>query len=141
MTVQECWQLYDAFVCSDADVHLRGSVVNNVSSLNSMMADSVGSNDFDLDRMSARHFEHLDEAGKDVGMDKVQASDSRAANYTNDEDVALVREWQDKSLDMVIGKDQTSANYWRHIQERLRRHIVFARRFESLQIMSAPYAF
>lgn len=102
-------------MCSDAFVHLGASTVKNKSFLNSMMDDSVATNDFDLDGVSVVHFELLNE-GKDDELDKFHFSGSsrkkaiRTANYTMAKDVALVRACQDITLDAVGQKDQTSAN-------------------------------
>lgn len=47
MTVEELWQLYDVFVCSDAYVHLGGKTVSNKLFF-IMMGDSVETNDLIL---------------------------------------------------------------------------------------------
>ena len=39
----------------------------------------------------------------------------RSSNYTNAEDVLLVRAWASVGLDATTGTDQTGKRYWQHI--------------------------
>ena len=41
----------------------------------------------------------------------------RAANYSSDEDVALIRAWEPVSLDAIAGVDQSSSTFWSRISE------------------------
>ena len=40
----------------------------------------------------------------------------RTRNYTETEDVCLVKAWEIISLDSIVGKDQTYGNYWQMIK-------------------------
>lgn len=63
-------------MCSDDFVHLRGSTVNKESFLNSMMGDSIVTNDFDLDGAPVGHFDQSDVEEKDAELDQFQPSGS-----------------------------------------------------------------
>lgn len=41
----------------------------------------------------------------------------RSANYSSDEDVALIKAWEFVSLDAIAGVDQSSSTYWSRISE------------------------
>ena len=41
----------------------------------------------------------------------------RSANYSLDEDVALIRAWEFVSLDAIAEVDQSSSTFWSHISE------------------------
>ncbi|KAG2578283.1 hypothetical protein PVAP13_6NG223600 [Panicum virgatum] len=41
----------------------------------------------------------------------------RSANYSSDEDVALIRAWEFVSLDAIAGVDQSSSTFWSRISE------------------------
>lgn len=47
----------------------------------------------------------------------------RGANFKPDEDVTLFMAWEDISFDAVVKKDQMSAKYWKHIEERFKHHL------------------
>ena len=47
----------------------------------------------------------------------------RQVNYTNDEDIALVKAWESVTLDAVTGNDQTGRNYWQRIEDKFYRVI------------------
>ena len=55
-----------------------------------------------------------------------------SANYSSDEDVALIRAWEFVSLD--AGVDQSSSTYWSRISERFHRNAntILTRTIESL---------
>ena len=57
----------------------------------------------------------------------------RAANYSSDEDVALIRAWEFVSLD--AGVDQSSSTYWSRISEHFHRNAntIMTRTIGSLQ--------
>ncbi|CAL5065287.1 unnamed protein product [Urochloa decumbens] len=86
-----------------------------------MMDDSIG-----IDNISfSGPFPSVDEeADEDVVLVSplTKKRGQRAANYSTDEDVALVLAWQSVSLDAVAGADQSSSTFWSRISEIFHRN-------------------
>ena len=49
----------------------------------------------------------------------------RTGNYTEIEDVCLVKEWESISRDAVVGKDQSYGNYWQRIKDKYHQMMPF----------------
>ena len=99
-----CISIYDEFVwmCS-------------AQSFSNMMDDSVKVENISL-------FQPLPSADEEHGEDDTLISPTRkrgqrAANYSSDEDVALIRAWESVSLDAIAGVDQSSSTFWSRISE------------------------
>ena len=82
-------------------------------------------------------FQPLPSADEEHGEDDTLISPTkkrghRAANYSSDEDVVLIRAWEFVSLD--AGVDQSSSTYWSRISERFHRNAntILTRTIESL---------
>ena len=59
----------------------------------------------------------------------------RSANYSSDEDVALIKAWEFVTLDAIAGVDQSSSTYWSRISEHFHRNAntIMTRTIGSLQ--------
>lgn len=53
----------------------------------------------------------------------VSQKNGRSKNYTEFEDIALVKAWASVSLDAVIGNDQTRKKYWERIEDKFHQFI------------------
>ena len=53
----------------------------------------------------------------DTLISPIRKRGQRAANYSSDEDVALIRAWESVSLDAIAGVDQSSSTFWSRISE------------------------
>ena len=49
----------------------------------------------------------------------------RTDNYTETEDVCLVKAWESISLDSITSKDQTYGNYWQRIEDKFHQMMPF----------------
>lgn len=107
-------------------LHLGELTLNNDDFLNSMIGE-FGKNDVDLAGASLSLFNH--DSVQDMEFDRFNATGSskkkaiHTGNFKPDEDLALVRAWQEISLDAVVGKDQLADRYWTRIEERFIFHI------------------
>lgn len=72
-------------------------------------------NDVDLEGTSLSPFDHV--SGRDTKFDQFEPSGSSSkvaiqeASFKPDEDIVLFKAWEDITLDVVVGKDQTSTKY------------------------------
>ena len=87
----------------------------SAQSFSNMMDDSVKVENISL-------FQPLPSADEEHGEDDTLISPTRkkgqrAANYSSDEDVALIRAWESVSLDAIAGVDQSSSTFWSRISE------------------------
>lgn len=90
----------------------------------SMMDESVVIGRISLS-MPLDQFEEQVEAEEDV-CDVSQSSmkkGARQANYSNDEDEALVMAWESVTLDGVIRNDQSGANYCKRIEDQSHQNV------------------
>lgn len=67
-------------------------------------------------------FQPLPSADEEHDEDDTLISPTRkrghmSANYSSDEDVALIRAWEFVSLDAIAGVDQSSSTFWSRISE------------------------
>ncbi|CAL4940200.1 unnamed protein product [Urochloa decumbens] len=93
----------------------------SVQSYSNMLDDSVPIDNISL----CEPFPSVDEeADEDVVLVNplTKKRGQRAANYSSDEDIALVLAWESVSLDAVAGVDQSSSTFWSRISEIFHRN-------------------
>ncbi|CAO2182508.1 unnamed protein product [Urochloa humidicola] len=88
----------------------------SVQSFSDMLDESVGIDNISLSEPFPSVEEEADE---DVVLVSplTKKRGQRAANYSSDEDVALVSAWLSVSLDAIAGVDQSSSTFWSRISE------------------------
>jgi hypothetical protein len=97
---------------------------------NSVDIDFVPLNAFDLD--GAGHDSVEGDGGEDIDVEEVldasQATQQkkRTLNYTDLEDLCLVRAWENFSLDVVTCTYQTSKRYWKRNEDKFYHPIAIA---------------
>jgi hypothetical protein len=88
------------------------------SYVNFLNNNSVDIEAFNLDGVRLDGGEYIDvEEVFDASQPTQQRK--RTLNYTNHEDLCLVRAWENVSLDAATNTDQTSKRYWQHIEDKL----------------------
>ncbi|CAN6240744.1 unnamed protein product [Urochloa humidicola] len=106
----------------EEDIHDAYSVFDGISasasvqSFSNMLDESVAIDNIPL----CQPFPSIDEGSEeDVAIisPPTKKRGQRAANYSSDEDVALVMAWEFVSLDAIAGADQSSTTYWSRISE------------------------
>jgi hypothetical protein len=72
----------------------------------------------EVDQANDDEVEVIEEADYDARV-------GRTGNYTETEDVCLVKAWESISLDSIVGKDQTYGNYWQRIEDKFHQMMPF----------------
>ena len=63
--------------------------------------------------------EEVDEETFDAAQEKGKSK--RTSNYTEDEDLALIKAWESVSIDAFTGSDQSRKKYWQRIEDKFLR--------------------
>ncbi|CAL5065216.1 unnamed protein product [Urochloa decumbens] len=124
---------------TEEDIHDAYSVFDGMptsasTSFSNLLDESVAIDNIPL----CQPFPSVDEeSDEDVAIisPPIKKRGQRAANYSSDEDVALVMAWEFVSLDAIAGVDQSSTTYWSRISEHFHRNAkaTTARTIGSLQ--------
>lgn len=85
-----------------------------------MMDDAFGIDDISMSNPISLANQDIPEVNATHNAKKKWA---RSANYSVQEDEALVLAWESVSLDPVIGKDQSMKTYWKRIADHFHRNV------------------
>jgi hypothetical protein len=61
--------------------------------------------------------QEIEEGAFDRVVTKAKGKAVRTGNYSEFEDVILIKAWQGVSMDAVTSTDQTGKRYWQHIED------------------------
>ncbi|KAG2633264.1 hypothetical protein PVAP13_2NG262103 [Panicum virgatum] len=102
---------------TEEDTHVANNVFDGMSasanSFSNMMDESVEGENISLFQPLLSADEEHDE--DDTLISPTRKRGHKSANYSSDEDVALIRAWEFVSLDAIAGVDQSSSTYWSRI--------------------------
>jgi hypothetical protein len=73
------------------------------------------------DELDPDELEEVDEETFEASAENGKSK--RTANYTDVEDIELVKAWEMVPIDAVTGNDQTSKKYWQRIKDKFYRII------------------
>jgi hypothetical protein len=90
----------------------------------------------DTDGEEEDELEEIEEGAFDGAVAKAKGRAIWSDNYTEFEDVILIRAWEAVSMDAVTGSDQTSKGYWQRIGDKF-----FQLMSLSLLLRRAPTAY
>ena len=93
----------------------------------STMGLSAPLGDFDASyvEVEAEVNEDNDDEVQDINESNYDSRVGRTGNYTEIEDMCLVKAWESISLDAVVGKDQSYGNYWQRIENKYHQMMPF----------------
>lgn len=107
---------------NEASVHICSAPLVDYGDYNNGLEEGLEGEEFEEEEDAGGEeedeLEEIEEGAFDGAVAKAKGRAIWSGNYTEFEDVILIRAWEAVSMDAVTGTDQTGKRYWQRIEDK-----------------------